>query len=113
MLKFLNGAKKMKKCYPLSKEENSLYLACTLNPERKNAYLLGWSVELPKDTERERIEKAVEKLFDRHRIFSARIMTDDQGNLVKFDSEEKPVIEYETSAVDSPAPENYYWDVNL
>ena len=103
----------MKKYYPLSKEENSLYLACTLNPERKHAYLLGWSVELPKDTEKERIEKAVEKLFDRHRIFSARIVSDEQGNLVKYDSEEKPVIEYETSAVDSPSPENYFWDVNL
>ena len=103
----------MRKDYPLSKEELSLYLACTLNPDRKQAYLLGWSVELPKDTEKARIEKAVEKLFARHRILSARIERDANGNLVKYDCEEKPVIEYETSAVDSPASENYYWDVNL
>ena len=47
----------MQKQYPLSKEELSLYLACTLNPNRKHAYLLGWSVELPKNTDKSRIKE--------------------------------------------------------
>ena len=103
----------MQKQYPLSKEEMSLYLACTLNPNRKQAYLVGWSVELPKNTDRSRIENAVAKLFARHRILSARITRDSQGNLCKYDSEESPVIEYETSQTDFPPIENYYDNINL
>ncbi|MBQ3923198.1 MAG: amino acid adenylation domain-containing protein, partial [Spirochaetales bacterium] len=103
----------MQKQYPLSKEEMSLYLTCTLNPNRKQAYLVGWSVELPKNTDRSRIENAVAKLFARHRILSARITRDSQGNLCKYDSEESPVIEYETSQTDFPPIENYYDNINL
>ncbi len=99
--------------YPLSKEELSLYLACTLNPDRKNAYLVGWSVELPKDTDKNRIEKAVRQAFDRHRILNARIERDEKGRYSKYDCEEEILIEFETSSEESPAPENYYTDMKL
>ncbi|MCR4908713.1 MAG: amino acid adenylation domain-containing protein [Lachnospiraceae bacterium] len=99
--------------YPLSKEELSLYLACTLNPDRKNAYLVGWSVELPADTDRDRIKKAVRQVFDRHRILNARIECDEKGRYWKYDSEEEIMIELETSENESPAPEDYYIDMKL
>ena len=103
----------MQKQYPLSKEEMSLYLACTLNPNRKQAYLVGWSVELPKNTDKSRIENAVAKLFARHRILSARITRNSQGNLCKYDCEESPIIEYEMSQTDVPPIEDYYDNINL
>ncbi len=103
----------MRKEYPLSKEEMSLYLACTLNPGRKKAYLVGWSVELPVDTDKTRIENAVIKLFEKHRIFTARIEKDEQGRLYKYDCGEKPVIEYDNAKEDPPSPEDYYPDMDL
>lgn len=95
--------------YPLSKEELSLYLACTLNPERKNAYVLGWCLELPvredeKARTKTRLEKAAEALFEKHTILRARIGQDDRGGFYKYDSGEKPLLEYETLAGDDPAP---------
>ncbi len=103
----------MRKDYPLSKEEKSLYLACTLSPDRKYPYLVGWSLVLPKETDKARVEAAVGKLFDKHKIFTARIESDDQGGLVKYDCEEKPVIEYMDSDHDDPAAEEYFPDMDL
>ena len=97
------------KRYPLSKEETSLYLACTMHPERKNAYVLGWCLELPtEDAEMARttarLESATKALFAKHRILCARIGQDDSGALYKYDSGEAPVIEYETLSGDAPLP---------
>lgn len=103
----------MVKKYPLSKEELSLYLACTLNPNRKNAYLVGWSVELPHATDKNRIKKAVKQVFDRHRILNARIECDEKGRYWKYESEEEILIEEKTSTEESPAPEKYYTDMKL
>ncbi|MCR4589918.1 MAG: amino acid adenylation domain-containing protein [Lachnospiraceae bacterium] len=103
----------MSKEYLLSKEEKSLYLACALSPDRKNAYLVGWSVTLPAETDKKRIEDAVERLFDKHRIFTARIKSDKEGSLYKYDCGEKPVIEYESCDTDDPSAEDYYQDMDL
>ncbi|MBE7009306.1 MAG: hypothetical protein E7422_09255, partial [Ruminococcaceae bacterium] len=81
----------MEKRYPLSKEELSLYLACTLNPERKFAYLVGWSVELPAQTDLARLERAIRAVFRKHRILNARIGRDENGELCKYDDGAEPV----------------------
>ena len=104
--------------YPLSKEEMSLYLACTLNSGRKNSYLVGWSMELPvteedREDTKKRLAGATEKVFKKHRIFSARIGQDDDGNLFKYDCGEDAVIEYLTTDREAPAPEDYYENIDL
>ncbi len=102
------------KRYPLSKEEMSLYLACTMNPERKNAYVLGWSLKLPvQGEEREqaaiRLKGATEAVFARHRILCARFCEDGQGSLYKYDNGETPIIEVETRMEETtPEEDNAY-----
>ncbi|MBR1812263.1 MAG: amino acid adenylation domain-containing protein [Lachnospiraceae bacterium] len=106
--------KTTEKRYPLSKEEMSLYLACTMNPERKNAYVLGWSLKLPvQGEEREqatiRLKGATEAVFARHRILCARFCEDGQGSLYKYDSGETPIIEVETRMEETtPEEDNAY-----
>ena len=91
------------KKYPLSKEETSLYLACTLNPERKNAYILGWCLELPAQTgTKARLEQATKALFTKHRILCARLGQDENGAFYKYDCGENPLIEYETRSEGEP-----------
>ena len=103
----------MEKRYPLSKEELSLYLACTLNPERKFAYLVGWSVELPAQTDLARLERAIRAVFRKHRILNARIGRDENGELCKYDDGAEPVIERLRAEKSPVTPEDYYWDVEL
>ncbi|MBO4375354.1 MAG: amino acid adenylation domain-containing protein [Lachnospiraceae bacterium] len=108
----------MSRKYPLSKEEMSLYLACTLNSGRNNAYLVGWSMELPvtgenREDTKKRLSEATGKVFKKHRIFSARIGQDEDGNLWKYDSGEDAVIEYVKTDRDDPAPEDYYENMDL
>lgn len=74
----------MKK-YMLSKEELSMYLACTLNTKREHAYWLGMSVEFPVDEDSSHIKTAVEKLFQRHPILNARFCVDENGEYYKYD----------------------------
>ncbi len=109
----------MEKRYPLSKEDIQLYLACTHTPDRKFAYLVGWSLILPaeeseKERVKERLADAVRKVFKRHRIFSATIIRDrEEGSLWKYDCGREPFIEYMKSDSSDPAPEDYYVDMEL
>ena len=96
----------MKK-YPLSKEELSLFLACTINP-MKYAYWMGFSVKFPADEDTERIKNAIRKVFERHPILNARYTQDENGEFYKYDCGEPLKLEEITIDTDEPDQYDYY-----